>query len=338
MIVTLRTERIRTIEQLAAFVQANEPARSAAPGPAGLRARGHRPPGRARRRQGGVPHQPRRRGHAVRVRRRRRGSVRALPGAGARGAAGPVPVRGPGLSRRQRPEYVNHAVAEPLAKLHVGQFTKSRPRRSTDNALVEGKNASVVRRFLGREHIPRRFAALVHAFTQDCLSPYLNYPRPCLFATERKDERGRIRRIYRLDDLQTPYEKLRSLPQAQAASSPECRSRRSTPRPTPTATCRPPERSTPSANCCSGPSPKPGARPHEPPRRIHPPRAVPHPHSCARSVQHPTIQPRHPAGSHKLTFLLDNAPLAHPPVRWFRRRPGKCSSLPRFPEPGGWRW
>ena len=56
-------------------------------------------------------------------------------------------------------EYVNHTVAALLNKLNVRDFTKSRPRRSTDNALVEGKNASVVRRFLGHEHIPAALRA-----------------------------------------------------------------------------------------------------------------------------------------------------------------------------------
>ena len=43
-------------------------------------------------------------------------------------------------------EYVNHRVAELLGRLHVDDFTKSRARRSNDNALVEGKNGSVVRK------------------------------------------------------------------------------------------------------------------------------------------------------------------------------------------------
>jgi transposase InsO family protein len=43
-------------------------------------------------------------------------------------------------------EYVNHRVAALLNKLHVEEFTKSRPRHSNDNALVESKNASVVAR------------------------------------------------------------------------------------------------------------------------------------------------------------------------------------------------
>ena len=117
-------------------------------------------------------------------------------------------------------EYVNHTVAALLNKLHVRDFTKSRPRRSTDNALVEGKNANVVRRFLGHDHIPQRFAPLVDAFVQEQLSPYLNYHRPCLFATERVGANGRVRRVYRAADVQTPYDKLRSLPDAEECLRP----------------------------------------------------------------------------------------------------------------------
>ena len=117
-------------------------------------------------------------------------------------------------------EYVNHTVAALLNKLHVRDFTKSRPRRSTDNALVEGKNANVVRRFLGHDHIPQRFAPLVDAFAQEQLSPYLNYHRPCLFATERVAANGRVRRVYRAADVQTPYDKLRSLPNAEDCLKP----------------------------------------------------------------------------------------------------------------------
>ena len=39
-------------------------------------------------------------------------------------------------------EYINHRMVGLLQKLRVGEFTKSRARRSNDNAPVEGKNAS----------------------------------------------------------------------------------------------------------------------------------------------------------------------------------------------------
>ena len=85
---------------------------------------------------------------------------------------------------------------------------------------MEGRNANAVRRFLGHDHIPQRFAPLVDAFAQEHLSPYLNHHRPCLFATEREGANGRIRRVYRAADVQTPYDKLRSLPGADACLKP----------------------------------------------------------------------------------------------------------------------
>ena len=108
-------------------------------------------------------------------------------------------------------EYINHKVAAMLSKLHIQEFTKSRARRTNDNALVESKNGSVVRKHLGYAHIPGRFASQVNDFTQGVLSPYLNYHRPCFFPTEKIDDKGRLRKTYRYQDMMTPYDKLKSL-------------------------------------------------------------------------------------------------------------------------------
>lgn len=112
-------------------------------------------------------------------------------------------------------EYINHRVAQMLAKLQIQEFTKSRARKTNDNALVESKNGSVVRKHLGYAHIPAHFAEAVNDFTQNQLSPYLNFHRPCFFPTEQIDTRGRVRKHYRYQDMMTPYEKLKSLPQAE---------------------------------------------------------------------------------------------------------------------------
>ena len=66
-------------------------------------------------------------------------------------------------------EYVNRRVAKLLEKLRA-EFTKSRPRRSTDNALCEGKNGSVVRKHLGYGHIPGRFAEPLNRFNREVLT------------------------------------------------------------------------------------------------------------------------------------------------------------------------
>ena len=46
------------------------------------------------------------------------------------------------------------------------------------------------------------------------LNPYLNYHRPCGFAVVRENARGRRWRVYPAAAYATPYEKLRSLPEA----------------------------------------------------------------------------------------------------------------------------
>ena len=110
-------------------------------------------------------------------------------------------------------EYINYQVAKLLEKLRV-EFTKSRPRHSNDNALAESKNAAVVRKHLGYAHIPQYCASLVNAFCADFLNPYVNYHRPCFFPKTITDAKGKERKKYRYEDMMTPYEKFKSIPEA----------------------------------------------------------------------------------------------------------------------------
>ena len=126
------------------------------------------------------------------------------------------PFRILGLHADNGSEYINHQVADLLEKLRIEHFTKSRPRRSNDNALVESKNGTVVRKQLGYGYIAGRHAQQLDAFNREVLSPYLNYHRPCYFPSEQVDAKGKVRRRYRQQDLQTPYERLKSLPQAES--------------------------------------------------------------------------------------------------------------------------
>ena len=57
--------------------------------------------------------------------------------------------------------------------------------------MAEGKNAHVVRKWFGHDHIPQRFANAVNRFALVTLSPFLNFHRPCLFATEYRDDKGK---------------------------------------------------------------------------------------------------------------------------------------------------
>lgn len=110
-------------------------------------------------------------------------------------------------------EYINYVVAKLLETLRI-KLTKSRPRHSQDNGLVETKNGAVVRKALGYAHISSVYADRMNRWYDEWFTPYLNFHRPCAFPTETTDEKGRIVRVYRTEDYQTPYEKLKGLPGA----------------------------------------------------------------------------------------------------------------------------
>jgi hypothetical protein len=123
------------------------------------------------------------------------------------------PFRIQGFHSDNGSEFLNDRVEKLLHKLLVGEFTKSRAQRSRDNALVEGKNGAVVRKHIGHEPIGAEHAGEFQRFYMAEFHPYLNYHRPCGFATVEVDSKGKRRRRYRLEDYRTPYEKLLSLDQ-----------------------------------------------------------------------------------------------------------------------------
>ena len=108
-------------------------------------------------------------------------------------------------------EYINKQVAVMLERLLITQ-TKSRPRHSNDNGLAETKNGAVIRKHIGRNHIPKQNAPAIEQFYEEYFNPYLCFHRLCAFATDYVDKRGKIRKKY--ETYLTPYEKLKSLPDA----------------------------------------------------------------------------------------------------------------------------
>ena len=110
-------------------------------------------------------------------------------------------------------EYINKVIADLLNKLLIQQ-TKSRARHCNDNALVETKNGAVVRKYMGYGHIPKRFAKAVNQFYKEYFNIYLNFHRPCGFPTVIRDKKGKEGKVYRQEDYKTPYDKLKSLENA----------------------------------------------------------------------------------------------------------------------------
>ncbi|MCJ7522268.1 MAG: integrase, partial [Dehalococcoidia bacterium] len=111
-------------------------------------------------------------------------------------------------------EFINKVVAELLNKLLI-RFTKSRPRHTNDNGLVESKNGSVVRKHLGYAYISQACAEALNRYNSDFLNPYINFHRPCFFPVSVTDHRGKIKKRYPYQEVMTPYEKFKSLPAAE---------------------------------------------------------------------------------------------------------------------------
>lgn len=103
-------------------------------------------------------------------------------------------------------ETINYRVAELLQRLLIKQ-TKSRSYHSGDNALVETKNGSVIRKNFGWEHIDQELTDDINEYLKNFFNPYLNFHRPCSYPTIQVDEKGKKQKVYSL--YETPYEALK---------------------------------------------------------------------------------------------------------------------------------
>jgi hypothetical protein len=119
------------------------------------------------------------------------------------------PFRIRGFHSDNGSEFINHTVAEMLNKLLIEQ-TKSRPRHSNDNGLVETKNGAVIRKHMGFDHIEAEHADSLNIFYKEHFNPYLNFHRPCGVPELKTDGKGKTRRTYKW--YATPWEILRQLP------------------------------------------------------------------------------------------------------------------------------
>jgi transposase InsO family protein len=132
----------------------------------------------------------------------------------------PFPIRG--FHSDNGSEFINESVSGLLKRLLIEQ-TKSRPRKSNDNGLVESKNGAVIRKHMGYGYIAQGQAPAIHAFYQRNFNPYLNFHRPCGQAELITDPKGKEKYVYRR--YATPWEMLRelsqNLPQGQSYLKPD---------------------------------------------------------------------------------------------------------------------
>jgi transposase InsO family protein len=118
----------------------------------------------------------------------------------------PFPIRG--FHSDNGSEFINDTVDGLLKELLIEQ-TKSRPRRSNDNGLVESKNGAVIRKHMGYGYIAAAHAPDIDRFYQQWFNPYLNFHRPCGQPERIVNEKGKEKYVYRR--YATPWEVLRDL-------------------------------------------------------------------------------------------------------------------------------
>ncbi|HUQ91191.1 MAG TPA: hypothetical protein VM120_05875, partial [Bryobacteraceae bacterium] len=121
----------------------------------------------------------------------------------------PFPIRG--FHSDNGSEFINDTVSGLLKELLIEQ-TKSRPRRSNDNGLVESKNGAVIRKHMNYGYIAAAHAPDIHSFYRQWFNPYLNFHRPCGQPERIVNEKGKEKYVYRR--YATPWEVLRSLTSA----------------------------------------------------------------------------------------------------------------------------
>lgn len=108
-------------------------------------------------------------------------------------------------------EFINESVAALLKRMLIAQ-TKSRPRTSNNNGLVECKNGAVIRKHIGYGYIAQAHAEDIDAFYQSSFNSYLNFHRPCGQPERITDARGKTKFVYR--QYVTPWHALRKLESA----------------------------------------------------------------------------------------------------------------------------
>ena len=115
-------------------------------------------------------------------------------------------------------ENINGSVSTILQEQFIEQ-TKSRSGRCNDNALIESKNGSVVRKHMGFYHIPKYEARKINGFYRDYFNEFLDFHRACSYPTTIVSDNGKKKKIYK--EIMTPCQKLLSIPNVEIYLRPD---------------------------------------------------------------------------------------------------------------------
>ena len=110
-----------------------------------------------------------------------------------------------GLDSDNGSEFINHHLYRYCESKGI-TFTRSRPYRKNDNAHVEQKNWSVVRRLVGYDRYASRDAHKRLGRVYTLLRQYVNYFQPVMKLVSKSRNGARVRKVY--DEAKTPYQRL----------------------------------------------------------------------------------------------------------------------------------
>ena len=121
-----------------------------------------------------------------------------------------LPFELQGLDSDNGGEFINHHVVR-FCKKHKIQFTRGRPYKKDDNAHIEQKNWTHVRRLVGWDRIddPRAVAALDELYRGDWRL-MMNLFQPSVKLLRKERIGSRLKRVY--DTPKTPLDRLRTCP------------------------------------------------------------------------------------------------------------------------------
>lgn len=125
----------------------------------------------------------------------------------------PFPVRG--MNTDNDSTFINDSVIDFCNSQSI-TFTRSRPYRKNDQAWIEQKNGSIVRKYLGYNRFSGAVACQTIAHLFDCARWYVNLFQPSFKLLSKTRHGARVTKVFH--SPQTPCDRLRSDPRVSTAS------------------------------------------------------------------------------------------------------------------------
>ena len=115
----------------------------------------------------------------------------------------PVPIRG--IDSDNDSVFINETLLELLRRTDI-EFTRSRAHRSNDQAWIEQKNGSVIRRFVGHIRYSGPIAGQALAHLYGAMRLYVNHFQPSFKLLDKSRNSGTVRKRY--EKPATPCDRL----------------------------------------------------------------------------------------------------------------------------------